>query len=60
MSIYLFCEGQTEKNVVEKLITLSNPKVKGGGKAQVNNQMTDTLGRYSTNRRRCRHLLCAM
>lgn len=44
MSIYLFCEGQTEKNVVEKLATLTNPDFKGRGKGQVNNQVVQTLG----------------
>lgn len=44
MSIYLFCEGQTEKNIVEKLATLANPGFKGEGKAQVNNQIRQTLG----------------
>ncbi|MCB0047681.1 MAG: hypothetical protein KDD92_19825 [Caldilineaceae bacterium] len=44
MKIYLFCEGQTEKNVVEKFAALANPSFKGDGKAKVNNQMTSTLG----------------
>ena len=43
MSVYLFCEGQTEKNIVEKFADLANPKSKGQGKAQVNNQMAETL-----------------
>ena len=44
MSIYLFCEGQTEKNIVEKLATLANPDFRGEGKGQVNKKMVDTLG----------------
>lgn len=44
MSIYLFCEGQTEKNIVEKLATLANPDFRGEGKGQVNTKMVDTLG----------------
>lgn len=48
MSIYLFCEGQTEKNVVQQFAALTNPDSKGQskaeGKAQVNHQMTTTLG----------------
>lgn len=44
MSIYLFCEGQTEKYVVQQFAKLVNPENKGQGKTQVNNQMTNTLG----------------
>lgn len=43
MSIYLFCEGKTERNIVEKLVTLANQPT-GQGKAQVNNQMRQMLG----------------
>lgn len=44
MSIYLFCEGRTEKNVVQQFATLTNPGSEGQGKVQVNYQMTTTLG----------------
>ena len=44
MSIFLFCEGQTEINVVKKFATLANPQIKGEGKAQVNKKMRQTLG----------------
>lgn len=47
MSIYLFCEGQTEKNIVEKFAGLAVPdkdEAKSRGKAQVNHQMAKTLG----------------
>lgn len=44
MSIYLFCEGQTEKNVITKFTPVSNPSFQGRGKSQVNKEMTSTLG----------------
>lgn len=44
MSIYLFGEGQTEKNVVQKFANLANPQITGQGKAQVNHQMAEILG----------------
>jgi len=44
MSIYLFCEGKTEKNVVRKFATLANPDIKGQGKAQVNKKIKSDLG----------------
>ena len=43
MSIYLFCEGQTEKNVVEQFVALKNPEFKGEGKKEVNKKMAGTL-----------------
>jgi hypothetical protein len=44
MSIYLFCEGKTEVNVVKRFAALSNPDFKGGGKDQVNASMKGVLG----------------
>lgn len=44
MSIYLFCEGQTEINVVKKFATLADPNVRGKGKDQVNKEMHKRLG----------------
>ena len=43
MKIHLFCEGQTEINIVKHFADLVNPEIKGKGKAQVNNEMISIL-----------------
>jgi hypothetical protein len=46
MSIYLFCEGKTEKNIVAKFVTVLNGESPNQGKKQVNKYMIDTLGPF--------------
>lgn len=61
MSIYIFCEGKTEMNIVIKLtnkfIKLANPEFEGKGKSQVNKLMVKTIGPLLSQRKAVRVLI---